>query len=204
MVKKPFLKRTLRNVTAQLALLSFSVDRGAFVTEIEKGVLGWVALNISGHLPRGRVGISPMVGIRYSRIEERLEELVTDWIPSGATVSTPIGYLSSEGRFLEWVFDPEFDNDTEIFRMVSAVRQYGLPFMKAHHTLASIVNALEQNQFTNKDMRRYRLPVAYQLEGKDDEARTFIDEQLEDLRARTDAAAVQYKDFAKAFRHASA
>jgi hypothetical protein len=198
MVEKIFLKRILRDVTTQLALLSFSVYRGAFITKMEKGVLGWIALNISSHLPHERVGISPMVGVRYSPIEEKLEELVTDWIPGGATLSISVGYLSPERRFLEWVFDPEFDNDTEISRMVSAVREYGLPFMKAHRPLSSIVDALEQNQFTNKETRRYRLPIAYQLAGRGDEARRFIDEQLEELRDRTDAAAVQYRRFAQA------
>jgi hypothetical protein len=54
----------------------------------------------------------------------------------GPTISTALGYLMAEGRYLEWLFEPApFDYGSESQRMVKAVEVYGIPFMTEDQVL---------------------------------------------------------------------
>jgi hypothetical protein len=63
-------------------------------------------------------------------------------------------------------------------------------------TLEDLLQDLEHLRFTSKDMAVYRLPVAYLLAGKAEQAVAYVRKELEVLGDRKDLAAQEYRTFA--------
>ena len=171
--------------------------KGVYVCDLDEDIGGWLGLNIAVNRGDGRVGINPVVGIRHERIERTVAELSGEKGPGLiATVSTSLGYVSPEDRYLEWLFEPApFDYESECRRMVMAIETYGTPFMKSNATLGAIIGDLEQLRFTSKDAAVYRLPVAYLLSGMREAAVASAKKQLTEVENRSDMVARQYKTF---------
>jgi hypothetical protein len=139
--------------------------------------------------------------VSYLPVEKLIEKLCTPY-PFGnrATLAISVGYLTPEENYLEWIFDPtnvELTNG-EIAKVGRAIEEYGLPFMQGHTDMGSIIAELESKRYTVNDLRRYRLPAAYLLAGRRDDALSFIEKELEAMRGRSDAAALAYLNFARA------
>lgn len=199
--KAAFAKSILTSVEERLASLSFCKKGGSFFLKLEKDTSGYVSFNVSTHLPQNRVGVSPIVGVVYSPIEDLVTKLCRPPFADGPTISTAVGYLTPEGRFLEWVFDPTLDATPELVKMTRAIQEYGLPFIQEHTALHSIITDLEGKRFTINDTRRYRLPAAYLLAGRKEEALRFVEHELKDLDARTDPTTAQFRDFVNALKN---
>lgn len=199
-------KSVLKEIQNNLLALSFrKKGGGGFYKELQKDTRGYVGLNLATHLPNHRIGISPIVGVSYLPIEDHMQKLcTTSPFLNDATLTTAVGYLTPEKRFLQWVFDPALGDmvDSEIAKIMRSIEEYGLPFMQEHTSLDSIIEELEATRYTVNDLRRYRLPVAYLLAGRRDEALKFVEQELEAMKERTDPAAAQYRDFAQAVRGA--
>jgi hypothetical protein len=197
-------KSVLREIQDNLQALSFCKKRGGgFYKELGKDTEGYVGLNLATRLPNNRIGISSIVGVSYLPIEDRIQKLcITSPFLNDATLTTAVGYLTPEKRFLQWVFDPALRDivDSEIAKIIRSIEQYGLPFMQEHTSLDSIIEELEATRYTVNDLRRYRLPAAYLLAGKRDEALKLVGQELEAMRGRTDPAASQYRVFAQALQ----
>ena len=144
------------------------------------------------------MGINPVVGVRHERIERMVEEFLGESESRfGPTLSTAVGYLMPEGRYLEWLFESApFDYQSQCRRMVKAVEVYGIPFMKANSALEGILRDLEQLRFSSRDTAIYRLPIAHLLAGKTGLAVSYVNKQMKELGDRNDLAARQYKLFA--------
>lgn len=198
-----FVKAILMRIEEQFAKLSFSKKRGVFVRELGKDSFGYVGLNIATHLPQKRIGIAPIVGVIYRPAEELVKKLCGRFLSRyELTLTIAVGYLTPEARFLQWVFDPTMPEivDSEITKIVRCIKEYGLPFMQEHTTLDSITAELEAKRYTFNEVRRYRLPVAYLLAGRRDEALKFIEQEMESMKESTDAASADYRGFAQAVR----
>lgn len=193
-------KTVLGTIQEKLEALLFRKKRGGgFTRSLGRDTEGYVGLNLAARLPKNRIGISPIVGVSYLPIEDRIEKLcIPSLCSNGATLMTAVGYLTPEKRFLQWVFDPVQDPAPEITRIARAIEDYGLPFMTEHAKLDSFIAELEANRYTINDLRRYRLPVAYWLAGKTNDAAKFLRRELETMRERTDQAAIQNRGFAEA------
>src|SRR4051812_27149866 len=117
-------KSVLRGIQENLQALSFYKKRGGgFYRELEKHTEGYVGLNLAVSLPN-RIGISPIVGVSYVPIEDRIQKLcTTSPFLNDATLTTAVGYLTPEKRFLQWVFDPSFGDvsDSEIAKIIRSV-----------------------------------------------------------------------------------
>lgn len=162
--------------------------------------VGVVNLNIATN--RGEyVGVNPIVGVRYRPIEDKVEEWSGEKALTvvGTTITTPLGYVTPNQTYMEWSFRPGTDTAAEIAQIMRSIQDYGLPFMMKHSTLAAVTKALEEGHFTYNDSRRYRLPVAYLLQGKSQLAVQMVNEELSRLETRVDGAAQDYRKFAERF-----
>lgn len=198
MQSKQLLAPVITVVENGLKVLGFRKTKGVYVRSLGYGAIGWLGLNSATHRSDGRVGINPVVGVRLERIEDIVAELMGEkGARFGPTISTPLGYLMPEARYLEWLFEPTpFDYESESQRMVKAVEVYGIPFMTENGTLESLVRNLKQLRFTSKEMAVYRLPIAHLLAGETSLAVSYVDSQVKELGDRDDLAARQYKTFA--------
>jgi hypothetical protein len=198
MTAKSLLADVLKMAERELKLLGFRKTKGVYIHELTDDAVGWVGLNAASHRSDRRVGINPVVGIRHQKIEGMVEEFMAEKESRlTPTISTSVGYLMPEGRYLEWLFElAPFDYDAECRRMVKAVEVYGIPFMNSNSKLVQVLQNLEGLRFASKDATIYKLPVAYILSGKRDSATAYVERQLKELGERQDIAARQYKTFA--------
>ena len=197
--KGAFKKAIVARIEAGLASLSFCKKPVGLSKELGRDASGYVGLPVSTHLPHNRIGIAPVVGVIYSPLEGLLGTVSeASQFRNDATLTVEVGYLTPQKKFMEWVFDPTLDAGSEITKVIRVIEEYGLPFMQEHLTLDQIITELEANRFTVNDLRRYRLPAAYVLAQRKDEARRFIEQELKELAPRTDSAANEFREFAQA------
>jgi len=197
--KAVFAKSILIEVEIRLGLLSFFKQNDALLKPLDQDASGWINFNVSTNHPSSRVGLSLFVGVLYSPIEDLVRRLCRQPFPYGPTISVALGYLTPEARFLEWIFSPEINTEEEIGKIILATKQYALPFMSKHTTLESIITELEAKRYTVNDLRRFRLPAAYLLANQKERSLELIKAEENGLGARTDPAALQFRDFAQAF-----
>jgi len=195
---KKFLAEIIKITESELQLLGFRKTNAVYGCQLAEDALGWLGLNVATHRSDGRVGINPVVGVRHERIEKTLAKLLGEkGVRLLPTISTALGYLMPEGRYLEWLFEPEpFDYESECKRMAKAVEVYGVAFMKPNSALDDILRDLEGLRFATKDSAIYRIPVAYLIAGETERALAYVSQQLEEIGTKNDLAAQQYKTFA--------
>jgi len=176
-------------------LLSRGID--VYTIKITDEVTGWLGLNRSTHRGDHYMGINPVVGVRHEPLERLVAEL-QQWEChpfSPPTVSSPIGYVTPEKRYLEWLFEYGPSLDIELSRMIKAIQIYGFAYMEANSTLDSITNTLRTSR-TLTDTMGYRLPTAYLMAGKAEMAEEYIEQRLKELSGATYPAAHHYREFA--------
>ena len=202
MTPKKFLLRTvLSELDRRLAELMFRKKKGVFVREFGADTLGSVGLNTITGLPQQRIGVNPIISIVHQPLNKLLYEIMPECsVLNDPGLRTPIGYLTPEKRYLEWVFDPGIDNITEIDKIIAAIKMYGIPFMESHTSLESIICELERRQFVDIEGKRFLLPIAYLLSGRRKKAIEFVDKQLVEIEGRTDVVAAEYRALAKVLK----
>jgi hypothetical protein len=182
-----------------LAGLGFRKRAGAiFTVELDDPVIGWLGLNAATeHQPAGRASVNPVVGVRHQTVERIVAALLDEQFHPyvGPTVSTPIGYVMPEQSFTTWQFGDK-DSQSQADELLTAVENYGLPFMRDHVELESIRDAIEQG---NAEFGEYRLPVVLSLLGRDDEAVRMIDDRLQELGDADNPFAHEFRAYAERF-----
>ena len=175
--KQRLLSHAVSVIEQDLLPLRLCKGHHSYAWPITEGFSGWFGLNTITARGDGLVGINPIVGV----ICESIEDLLKKYDRAARkgitpTISTSIGYLMPEKRYVEWLFDPnpDFDLEAEAQKIARAVRQFGVPFAEANASLAVVTANLEQLQFTYRESAVYRLPIAYLLLGDRDRARECL------------------------------
>ena len=191
------------DISTELSHFKFHLRDGLLVWQLNPEFTGIVGLNFSTHRPDGLVGLNPVVSIACRRIEEAIVELSDGAerkpLPS---LSSALGYLTPELRFLEWLFEPsapKSDRIPESQRIAKAIELYGITFLKEHASIEVIARCLEEGKYSYNERAVYHLPVAYWLLGEKSKAGAYIQQQLSDLKDRSDVAATQYRRFGDNF-----
>lgn len=183
-------------ISRLLTTLGFKRQAQVFLKNITEENVLWLGLNISKQHLGGGIGINPTVGICFKPIEDVVQRILQSKTIR-PTLASSLGYLMPEQRYLEWVFLPDeaFDSEHEAEKIVKAIEIYGEPFMKQEGDLVSIIRDLETLQFTNQTSASYRLPIAYRLAGRIDEAHAYLVQHLKDVSDRNDIAAQEMRVF---------
>ena len=187
-----FKREKLYNLHNTGSIYSFQITEDAF---------GYVGFNIAKHRTDRRIGITPIVGVRYLPIETMISDLIDSVNAVFApTICTPLGYVSPEQRYSEWLFeDAPFDYKSECLKMFRAIQVSGFPFMTSHSTLDALIDDIERLRFILKENAIYKLPIAYLLADKKDAAAAYVEECVLQFENRVDNAARKYKAFAITF-----
>lgn len=191
-------------VRAPLADLGFKKRKGGiFTLNVSERVLGWLGLNrATKHQAPGEIEVNPVVGVSHLQVERLLAELRGDASQGYevATLSTPLGYLLPESRYLAWRFSDERAQSVAT-EMVARIKEHGVPFMKAMTPIDALCRALAPGaRFAVEDSARYRRPIAWLLAGEPDRASGELESALAALGERTDLAATDFRSFADALR----
>lgn len=186
---------TLREPLEQMGLRKRASE--IFTLPLADGVLGWLGLNhATHHRPPGEVAIHPVVGVRHQAVERLIARLRSEsfheYLPP--TISTPIVHVMSESRYMAWEFGGQHGT-TAAADLISALADYGVPFMRAHVRLPAIVEAIGQGFCQNPE---YRLPASLEVMGRHNEAKAVMARFVDELGGRQDLAAQQLRNFASA------
>ena len=170
---------------------------GVFTVELARDVLGWLGLNTaSRHQVDGTVEVNPVVGVRHQGVERLVAELRAEpfhpYLPP--TISTSIGYVMPLHRYQAWAIASGGDG-APTAGLIDAVVIHGLPFMRQNADLESLYETAEEGLGFSLE---YRLPVIRLLLGERQAARAALDKCINDLGARQDAAAQQFRAFSAA------
>jgi hypothetical protein len=199
--KRQLITEIENNVANDLARFGFGQNGQMATLSVKQDFLGLVGLNIASHRSDGLVGVIPMVLLECLPLAAAVNRLTGRKAGNQQpSLSTALGYLMPENRFLEWLFDPKEElSRSEVTRMCHAIERYGVPFLNENASLERIIKSLEQYTFSFKDVAMYHLPVAYQLEGEREKARKYVNVQIEELKGRDDLDAREYSVFANKF-----
>ena len=152
------------------------------------------------HRVPGEVEINPVVGVRFQEVERLVAECRGEkphaYLP--ATISSPLGYLMPEKKYMAWVFAPGRSEEVAT-DMANAIATHGLPFMRSVVDLVELRRRL-QDRFGFEHQLAYRRPAAALVAGDAQQARALLDEALAAIGARTDLAAVDFRRFAESLR----
>jgi hypothetical protein len=202
-VSKEFVSHVFALAAEQLAQIGFQRRRtDIFTVTVNEEVVGWLGLNKA--LYHGSIlQVNPVVGVRHQKLESRVAELLDQrphpYIP--ASISTNVGYLTPEKRYLVWSFQEGVNCESVVFEMIAAIEKFGRPFMQQTSTLAAISTALfNSKRGTPPDQLDYRIAAAADLLGKHAEAEAFVVSKLRELENRSDEAADWFRRFATKIR----
>jgi hypothetical protein len=176
--------------------------RGIFTIELAPGVLGWLGLNhATRYQEAGQVEVNPVVGVRHQAVERLIAELrgekYHEYLPP--TVSTPIGYVMPERRYITWEFGGRHGMAAEP-ALIAAVMDYGLPFMRSLILLEPTLEAINQGLSQRPE---YHVPSILEEMGRHQDAMAALARIVSELGERQDAAARHLSDFAAAFERRS-
>jgi len=201
--KETVKKRVVEYLSAELDSSDFRLGKGNLTVQLDSEFTGHVGFNFALHRTDGLIGLNPIMNIVCRQIEDALIDLTEGAerrpVPS---LTSALGYLTPEHRFLEWLFDPKAspaDHVQESKRIAKGITLYGVPFLREYATLETVVTCLEQSKFSFVERANYHLPVAYRLVGEEQKAKAFVQRRLVDFNNRTDLAANQYRQFAEKF-----
>jgi len=201
-MKMAYVQQISAGLKEGLAECGFAAKRDQLILTVNAEIVGTVSLNIASHRSDGLVGVAPIIGIESVSIRSMLGELIK--LKHGApqpSLTSAIGYLMPEARFLEWLFDPKepVDQRGELVRMCMAIKQYGMEFLRERGSIEEIVRCLETLRFSFKERAIYHLPVAYRVTGAEERARDYVHRGLLEMEGRSDVASQDYRGFAKKF-----
>ena len=171
---------------------------GSYVWPVTKGFSGWLRLNAILGRSDGSVGLNPVVGI-VSEENEAILRTTSNWPQPTSTISTSLGYLLPEKRYIKWTFAAQSISDVEVEakKLAACLRQYAVPFIESHASLPVIVTSMEQMRTTYRESVIYRLPAAYLVQGQTALARHYVENELAAIKTRSDRAANDYRLFAE-------
>ncbi|HEX5414256.1 MAG TPA: hypothetical protein VFZ25_01235 [Chloroflexota bacterium] len=185
-----------------LAKIGFRKRAGdVFTLDLAPGVVGWLGLNrATQHRGPGEVEINPVVGVRFQDVERLVAECRGERFHAyqPPTISSPLGYLMPEKRYMAWVFAPGRSEEAAT-DMADAIATHGVPFMRSVADLAELRRRL-QDRYGFEHQLAYRRPAAALVAGDAEQASALLDESLAAIGARTDLAAADFRRFAESLR----
>jgi len=198
-MKPSLVKRAFKPLGIKLAALGLRPrSPGIFTVELAPGYLGWLGLNKA--VFDDTVEINPVVGVR----NEELEKLVTQFAGVDQpflqpSVASPLGYLLPGNSYVTFQFGAADDYDVRADEIVTLIRDYGLPFMRAHQELPALCHRIRTAYHGPANQQAYRLACGYYLQRRVPEARAVIVDGLTRFGGGQGPAAKDFRSFARRF-----
>lgn len=167
-----------------------------FTLELHDAYSAWLGLNrASKHRP---LNVNPVVGVRHDgamRLQEELANLERSVTP---TLSEPLVGLARSAGVGQLTVETIEGADNAADRLVELLDAYGLPFVRELAADEAMLAALrERRHLPVREYALSRLPAALTALNRIDEARAAASATINEVAERTDAAAEQYRLFAR-------
>ena len=146
---REFIRDVERGCCAALEEIGFQRFDGIPRIQLTDDALGWVGLNTATSYGDGTMKVNPVVGVIFEPIERLIYEIEGRLSEKKLypTISQNVGYLSPENTY--WGF--KFVKGEAVFprakEVAESVHLYGLPWMRRHCTIESILDELPNASF---------------------------------------------------------
>lgn len=165
----------------QLEALGFRPhEANIFTLPLASRLLGWVGLGKGVHRGDGSMDITPVVGLLHQDVERVVAACAHlpyhRYYPS--TILTNAGLLTPEARAIWVVFYPHESVEAPAARVSQPIRDYAIPWMREHASLAAVYELLSTGQFPSSTMAKLKLPVIAWILGQEDVARHLLHNEL--------------------------
>lgn len=191
------LDSVLTMVKPSLEALGYRKRAGAvFTLPIDDEFIGWLGLNAAReHLGGQGVNVLPIIGLRHQPTERLVAELAGRSFHAfqPPTIRASIGELMPGPIYAAWLVQTGEPGAT-VESMLDAVRDVGLPFVRANATLPELRQRIDDGFST--DQLPYRCSAAAVVAGDSSAAAAIVDDALRGIERRTDNAANDFRRFA--------
>ncbi len=171
-----------------------------YTLALPAGVLGVVTLGfIASPGDPWVVTPQPDVGVYHPTVGRIVAELANRKAHPYAlpTIIRSLGEMAHQGLFdTAWQYGPTRIAEPTA-AVVTALVEYGLPFLRSHTELSALLAAMRQGWCREPE---YRVPVVLALLGQTAAARADLARVTAALGTRTDRAAQTWRQFATAFQ----
>lgn len=181
-----------------LGELGFRRVRGSLVRVGEGDAEGLVGLVVGTRKLPSTLLISPIVGVRFGRLDEAMRLLLDD-LPKAAfsMVSTPLGYLMPAKSYIEWEFAHGGDHKKSAAEISHAVSIYGLPYIEEHSNWERFSRDVETQGFLPDVDRLRTAPIVMAINGEGGRALDFVQREVNSRAERDDVYSISYRSFAR-------
>jgi hypothetical protein len=191
-------KEALAACTAGLRELGFTKHDGKLILDRGDGASGWLGLNLATYALPASLMVNPVVGVRFAPIED-IMLTIRDDIPQTPMpiVSKPLGYLMPERTFRTWEFQRDGNIEQVTASLVTAVKQYGIPYIDTYTDWQVFCHSLELPGFLLPHEKAKVIPVVLALNRQLDRAREVVRSELTAVADSDDVYARSYREFAE-------
>ncbi|MFD0206241.1 MULTISPECIES: hypothetical protein [Saccharothrix] len=191
-------KEVLAACTAGLRELGFTKQDGKLILDRGDGASGWLGLNLATFALPASLMVNPVVGVRFASVED-IMLTIRDDIPRTPmpVVSRPLGYLMPERTFRTWEFQRDGNIEQVAASLVSAVKQYGIPYIDTYADWRVFCHSVELPGFLLPHEKAKVIPVVPALNKQLDEAREVVRTELTAVADSDGVYAQSYRDFAE-------
>lgn len=176
---RPWKKNVIKEIEDRLKNIGFHKKHSLLFYDICEDAIGSIGLGASHFGMATEMALNPVIAVRYlpevKLVAELAEKEYNPYI--AATVASNLGYLMPERRFLNWTFNEDSDHSGTINNLVDEVKEHGIPFIKKHSEIGSILRLLDPEELFFPD-REYSIPVLYFLEAEFVKAKKFANDRL--------------------------
>ncbi len=200
---KDFVKFVFATLHEKLLLLGFVKRKQELFTIPETlDSMGWLGLNRAVRTREGMLEVNPVVGVRNQQLERLVAKLTAEPFNEFAppSLSGNIGYMGPNQAYKAFVFSQNSSVELLARDLVDALTTDGLPFIKNHADLNTLLEALGSARFAMPEPAAYRIPTALHLLGRRQESEEFLKRKIIEIGERTDPAAVRFKAFESRIR----
>ena len=149
-----------------------------FYKQLTSEVSSTVGFNISSGQTITHRSVAPQIGVRYETVEKLLAEIADeDWCKVfSSTISSHIGYLMPENKWIEWDFDKSCENVIPFVENLSAaIQKYAVTYYEEFASLDKIISFSEGLKFGSANYDLFiRLPIMHYLTGDKSKGMEFI------------------------------
>jgi len=167
-----------------------------YTLPLDEGFHAWLGLNTA--TTYHPLKVNPVVGLHYEPLERLLAELRgTKPALATATLSTPVGYLTPDNRFLQLEIAADDQAGPAAERLHQLVSDYGLPFARRFAAVDALLSAFHTTDYVaNPERKRLLIPALHLLNGQSGEARAELALGLATYQPYATPVADEYRHFA--------
>jgi hypothetical protein len=171
-----------------------------FTLPLAPRLFGWVALGRAVHRGDGSMEITPWVGLLHQDVERLVATCAH--LPyhryHPATVQTGVDLLIPDAPLLRVIFYPGQSVEEPAEQACQPIRDYGIPWMQEHASLAGI-QALDNSEQYRIKLSTWRRAVIAWMLGRPDLARQYLNDALTEIAAEGGANAAGVLDVYRRF-----